>query len=552
MAVSHSAISKVSTENWIRAGLVLVTLVAYVPALSGGFVFDDTDYVENNPHVTSGLSADNFVWAWTTGYQCNWHPLTWLSLQTDSEIFGSQNLWGYHLTNVLVHIANTLLLFSILRGSTGAVWESASVAGLFALHPLHVESVAWITERKDILSTFFGFLAINLYFRYVKRPAVGTYLPVLATYALSLLAKPMLVTLPFVLLLLDYWPLRREASGVEQGTTNQGSGIRRKAKVHERLGERDQNHQLTAPRSPFRLLRNFHLLDKVPLLLLSIASSTVTVVAQHTGGAVSTLERFPIEPRIFNALISYVVYLGKMIWPLHLSVYYPIIWPGLPHWQPVVAAIILAVITIFAVYQARRRPYLLAGWLWYLGTLVPVIGLVQVGIQSMADRYTYLPLVGIFVMVTWTISDLSRSWHLSRARLTAVAGMVLVACTVLTWRQSGYWHDQFTLYTHAAEVIPDNVLTRNMAGSERIQRNLVEEAFRDFSAAVALDPHFFEKPTQIDAWYNLGLLLEKQGRLDEAERAFQSVLKQAPNDEGARAHIVRISEFRRLQSGGRH
>jgi len=366
----------------ICVALILVTIAAYEPVRSCGFLnFDDPLYVTNNPRVFRGLTADGFFWAWTTFHAANWHPLTWLSHMLDCEWFGD-NPAAHHLVNLGIHTANVLLLFLGLKAMTGSMARSGWVAAFFALHPLHVESVAWISERKDVLSTLFWMLALLAYTRYAHarkppRPAkpalksaVGWYFLAYLAFAAGLLCKPMLVTLPFLLLLLDYWPLQRVPPGVF------GS-----AKWSALLGE------------------------KIPFFALSIASSVVTYIAQSKGGAMATEETIPFLARLPNALVAYASYLLKMIWPRQLSVFYPhpIVWPV---WTVIGAALLLVVVSILVVMRLRRRPYLLVGWLWYLGTLIPVIGLVQVGSQAMADRYSYVPLIGIFIMVVWTLAEL--------------------------------------------------------------------------------------------------------------------------------------------------
>jgi tetratricopeptide (TPR) repeat protein len=501
-------IYRASIEKWICAVLILATFAAYLPTFHNGLVFDDNQYLVNNRHVTTGVSAENFKWAWTSGYASNWHPLTWITLQLDTQLYGLSNPWGYHLTNLLLHIANTLLLFSILRRSTGENWESGMVAALFALHPLHVESVAWAAERKDVLSTLFGFLAIWFYLDYAAQPTVRRYLPVAAALALSLLAKPMLVTLPFLLLLIDYWPLQRVAE------------MRSEWRGEPRLAAR--------PSSFVRAL-----FEKLPLLVLSFACSIATVIAQH--GTVQTLEKLPLMHRVSNAVWSYLAYLGQMFWPAKLTVFYPLAPDGLPLWQPIVAALVLAMITVLVVSQGGRRPYLLVGWLWYLGTLVPVIGLVQVGIQARADRYTYVPLVGIFVMIAWGVPELVDRLGLRRRILLPIAGLLLAGCSVATWIQVGYWRDALTLWAHAVEVTPDNAIAHNNVGEPLSNEGRLAEAEQHFADAAQIDPHYTE------AWYNLGVTREKQGKLDEAARAFSSVLKEKPEDADAHFHLGLIA-----------
>ena len=343
----------------ISVCLFVVTFERLRPAGQLRFLtFRRPGYVFQNPPVRRGLSWAGLVWAATTFHAANWHPLTWLSHMLDCQLFGL-NARAHHLTSLLLHGANTVGLFVVWRRLTGATWRPALVAALFALHPLHVESVAWMAERKDVLSTWFGILTLGAYARYVESPRLSRYLWVVALFALALLAKPMLVTLPFVLLLLDYWPLRRAVG--------------------------------------WRGL----VLEKVPLLVLSLAACVMTFLAQIAGGTVASLERVPLAARLSNALLAYVAYLRKAVWPVDLAIYYPHSGRDVPLWQPLAAGVLLLAVTVLAVALRRRRPALLVGWLWYLGMLVPVIGLVQVGTQSMADRYSYLPLVGVFVALAW-------------------------------------------------------------------------------------------------------------------------------------------------------
>jgi hypothetical protein len=352
------------------AVLALAAIIVYWPAGKYDFInLDDYAYVAENQNIQSGLSWQSIRWAFTTGYVSNWHPLTWLSLMLDCQLFGVRS-GPMHVVNVLFHIANTILLFVVMARMTKAVWQSVFIAGLFALHPLYVESVAWITERKDVLSTLFWLLTMLAYVRYVERPSAGRYIAVLILFASGLLAKPMLVTLPFVLLLLDYWPLGRFSSP--------GFSVK------------------TA------------LLEKVPPLILSIISSVVTFIAQQHGGAVIASNRLPFDERVLNAVVSYLDYLGKMFWPAGLAVFYPYSAKAISVFSVVMSGAVLILITIFCIYHARRYKYILVGWLWYLGTLVPVIGIVQVGAQAMADRYTYVPLIGIFIIIAFGGAELFR------------------------------------------------------------------------------------------------------------------------------------------------
>jgi len=384
----------------IYLALALVTFVAFVQVGHNDFInYDDAEYVTENEKVQKGLNIESFVWAFTTGHASNWHPLTWLSHMLDCQLYGLSPA-GHHLTNLFLHLLNTLLLFGVLKTMTRAVWPSAFAAVLFAVHPLHVESVAWIAERKDVLSAFFWMLTMAAYLRYTKHPCIVRYLPVVFAFALGLMTKPMLVTLPFVLLLLDYWPLKRLQFGRINIPESQS---------HKRL-----------------------ILEKIPLFTLAAISSVITCIVQQSGGAMGGNEVLTVGVRLANALVSYVGYIHKMIYPKGLAVLYPHPLDGVGLWQPVVSFIILAVISAGVIFASRKRRYLATGWFWYLGTLIPVIGLVQVGSQAMADRYTYLPSIGIFIILAWGIPELLARWRCRKVIPAVLAGIVLVACSGLS------------------------------------------------------------------------------------------------------------------------
>ena len=402
---------QILTVNILLAAL---TLAAYWQVGNNGFVnFDDDVYVSLNRHIHNGITIDGLRWAFTAGYASNWHPLTWISHMLDIQFFGPAPHWP-HLVNLLFHIANVLLLFFVLRRMTAALWQSALVAALFALHPLHVESVAWIAERKDVLSTFFLMLTLAAYGQYAGKPSYRWYLAVILFFALGLMAKPMLVTLPFVLLLLDYWPLERLLQNKPQpvvptqlspapGHRKKGKAARRPVKVAVEIEKPAVN------RSQWELIRPL-LLEKIPLVVLTIFSCAFTYIAQKEGGAFAPIEIYTFRIRIGNALVSYLRYIAKTVWPANLAVLYP--HPGLvPLWQVFGAALCLIALTLIVIRTARRFPYLAVGWLWFCGTLVPVIGIVQVGGQAMADRYTYIPSIGLFIMAAWGIPISSGNCH---------------------------------------------------------------------------------------------------------------------------------------------
>jgi tetratricopeptide (TPR) repeat protein len=456
--------------------LVLATVIAYEQVRHNDFVgYDDYSYVTENPNVTEGITRESILWAFTTPYAYNWHPLTWLSHTLDCQLFGL-NAAGHHIVNLFFHIANTLLLFWVLKKMTGAIWQSAFVAAAFALHPLHVESVAWVAERKDVLSGFFWMLTMTAYVRYTEQPGIKRYLLVVSAFCLGLLSKPMLVSLPFVLLLLDYWPLGRGQRG--------------------------------------RLIA-----EKIPLFVLAAASSLVTYIIQQQTGAMAGADKLPLTFRTTNALVSYISYIGKMVYPSRLAVFYPHPFNKLPIWQLIVSAVMLAVISTIVIYMGRRRRYLVVGWLWYLGTLVPVIGLVQVGLQAMADRYTYLPLIGIFIIVSWGAADLTAKRRYRNTGLGITASIILVALLICTRMQLRHWQNSLTLFGHALEVTENNPIMHNNYGEALLENGQLEESVTHFNEALRLRPADFE------ARYNLGLAFLRQGKIDEAIACFTESLR---------------------------
>jgi len=527
--------------------------------------YDDSQYISDNPRVLNGLTWANAVWAFSTGYASNWHPLTWLSHMLDVELFGL-NPRGHHLTNLLFHIANTLLLLLLLNRMTERDWCSFFVAALFALHPLHVESVAWVAERKDLLSGFFFFLTLLVYTRYIEectsagvRPVGSSlwsgasgqragasrayYAAALALFALGLMSKPMLVTVPFVLLLLDYWPLRR---------------------VEPEVGESQLKRLVPL------------VLEKVPFVLLTIVSCVVTFLAQRKSHSLTT--ELPLTLRIANAIASYLKYLGKTIWPTHLAIYYPHpnarffsphpepLYPASeqwPTWAIIAAALLLISVSILILLRRRTGPWLVTGWFWYLGMLVPVIGLVQVGTQAIADRYTYLPLIGIFIAVVWGLGSLlsgpspvpnqsvapsSRpdgpgalkeglaSFRYPRA-LLATAGLMLVGVYAgITRHQLQYWRDNYTLFSHALAVTSPNAVAHFNVGARLVEQKQYRPAGAHFRAAIAADPNCEE------AYAGLGYLFESLGKTNEALQQFETALRIRPWDDLSRCHIASIFE----------
>jgi Flp pilus assembly protein TadD len=510
--------------------LTAAALIAYSQVGHHQFVYlDDDVYVTENPHIQNGISLQGIQWALTTGHCANWHPLTWLSHMLDIQIFGL-NPQGHHFTNLLFHIANVLLLFFVLHRMTKATWQSAFAAALFALHPLHVESVAWVAERKDVLSTFFFLLTLGAYGHYVRKRRFRRYLAVFVFFTLGLMAKPMLVTLPFVLLLLDYWPLDRfAANSVAQPIRKKGDspvpalkGKRKQGKQTPKIAVEVQ--QPVTPGSGWMAIRSL-IPEKIPLFFLSALSCIATYVAQNRGGAVVRMETFTPGVRIANALVSYILYIKKMIWPANLAVFYP--HPGsLPLWQVLGAAFLLVAIT-FAVFRtAKNHPYLPVGWLWFAGTLVPVIGIVQVGAQAMADRYTYIPSIGIFIAAAWGIPELLKKRRYGKEVLAASSALCLLCLFILTWKQVGYWRDGITLFDHTLRITKDNYSIHNSRGRTYFLLGDPARAIEDFDSAVRIAPTF------ADAFNNRGMVYEQLGNHPQAiadfDRAIQINAKLAP------------------------
>lgn len=460
--------------------LALGTLLLYWPVTSFDFIsLDDSAYVVNNFHINGGLSWHELPWCFQAGHAGNWHPLTWISHAADCQFFGVRP-GAHHAMNVAIHAANSVLLFLIFRRMTGAFWRSFVVAALFAWHPLHIESVAWIAERKDVLSTLFWMLTLWAYLNYAAKSGIGKYCVVLLLFALGLMAKPMLVTLPFVLLLLDWWPLNRLRPNPECRVRARGLQEAAQPPSFCRPGP-PTGHPLwqgsaTVPVAsvsvpPTDSLRSL-LVEKIPFFLLSLACAILTMVAQHRGEAIASLSDVPFKARLINAIVSYLRYLEKLVWPVDLSILYPftVAWPA---WEIVLSAVTLAAITALFVWGARPSrshppasrqrnpcPYLMVGWLWFLGTLIPVIGLVQVGAQSMADRYAYIPSIGIFVAFCWGAYDLAKNLPYRRAILSFFSIAILTACIFFSSRQIQYWKNSGTLFSHAIEVTQDNFVAR--------------------------------------------------------------------------------------------
>lgn len=484
--------------------LTLATVAAFWQVWNHDFVaYDDPDYVSRNSHVNAGLTADSITWAFTTPHAGNWHPLTWLSHMLDCRLFGT-NPGRHHLTNLLFHVLNTLLLFAVLNRMTLAPWRSAFVAAAFALHPLHVESVAWISERKDVLSTFFWMLTMAAYVRYVRRPGAGAYLLALVPFALGLMAKAMLVSLPFVLLLLDYWPLGRFQDS-------------RASKNSKRL--RHKGAKTSSSRHVFYRL----ILEKLPFLALAVLSSVITFVVQHEFAAVATTRQFPLTGRIANALISYLAYIRKMIWPSRLAMFYPYPRTADLMGQAIVSALVLIFISIVIIWLTRSHRYLLTGWLWYLGTLVAVIGLVQVGDQALADRYSYIPLTGIFIIIAWGLPDLLAKWRWRKTALAVAAIAALSALSIRTYTQQGYWRNTTTLCEHALDVTNGNYIAHYCMAADFLERGQTERAIAHYRRVLRIKPNYFS------ALGGLAAAFSRQGRTDQAVYYYNEALQREPD-----------------------
>ena len=548
--------------------LLLAVWLVFRPTLDYGFVnFDDDVYVYNNPELSQGLSIQGIRWAFTTNRGGQWAPMTWLSYLTDYQIYGLKP-WGYHLTNLLLHAATTVLLFLVLWRMTGEIWPSAFVAAVFAIHPLQVESVVWVTERKGLLSGLFFVLTLGAYLCYVRRPfSIGRYAAVAVFFALGLMAKPTLVALPFVLLLLDYWPLGRISHNVGQAAdrvpllrrSSAGrdslSGTACKQAVAHSSEERGPGRMIVGRLRPL-------LVEKSPLLLIAAGSCAIAPWAQGT--AVISLEKLPMDARVSNALASSVAYLGKFFWPMDLAVFYPHPLSALPVWKSAAALLVLLVITAAVLIRWRRSPYLFVGWFWYLGMLVPVIGVVQIGLHAMADRYMYLPQIGLSIAVTWAAPYVVRSWSYRVWACGAAASLAIVALIVCASQQTTHWRDSEALWTRAIACTSQNNRAHSNLGGELFKQKRFPEAIEHFKAALEIEPedtvshcglgdallglaretkavepceeavaHYTEalriEPGRADVRSNLGNALVALRRFDEAIAQYEAALKIEPD-----------------------
>ena len=477
--------------------LVIATLAVYLQIQSHEYlIYDDAEYVTKNWRVQSGLTLESVKWAFTTGHFANWHPVTWLSHIIDFELYGP-NPAGHHLVNLSIHILNTLLLFLVLIRMTGAIWQSGFVAALFALHPFNVESVAWVAERKNVLSTFFWFLTMWSYIRYVEKPSASKYGMTAVFLTLGLLAKPMLVTLPFVLLMLDFWPLKR-AKLLVKGEENPDSGVKFSKLVWE----------------------------KIPLLIIVVGSCIATFIVQKDGGALRGMEIHSLSTRFANAMVSYVTYLEKTFWPSGLSVFYPHPGDALPAGQIFICTALLLVISFTAARWIKKAPYFAFGWFWFLGTLVPVIQIVQTGAHAMADRYAYIPLIGIFIIVAWGLPDLLARWN-HREKVPVLFAGLLIPLMIATSIQVGLWENGITLFKHAIRVT--NSKYRDIASTHALLANAYHRkgelnlAISEFKTSLEI------KPEHEYSLNNLAATLAEQGNLEEALLSAQKLASYKPN-----------------------
>lgn len=555
----------------ILAVLIAACLASYGRILNNGFVdYDDEDYLTRNINVQSGLSPANIKWAFTAVVSANWHPLTLISHMLDWSLFGDY-AGGHHLVSLLLHIGNVLLLFLILSKATGNFWPAAFAAALFALHPLRVESVAWAAERKDVLSMLFGLGSLYAYTFYADKRRPALYYASLVLFVLGLLSKPMLVTLPFVMLLIDYWPLNRMRRTVAAVDTVKNFLSGRKSKRDKNQAGKKNSFVSGKTQPVWRGL----LLEKVPFFIFSVASSIVTLWAQQKGTALVSFEVISFPERFINAVNSYVLYLGKILLPVDLTVFYP--YPHMiPFWQLLGALLVISLISTASIFYIKKLPFLFVGWFWYLGTLIPVIGLVQVGKQAMADRYTYMPGIGLIIMIVWIVAYLFPVRKIYRNILIAAACIVLVVLSYLTWRQCGYWKNSTEMYNHALRSTKDNDQAHFGLANVLKSEGNIEEALKHYREAVRINPEFpdchnnigtilavnynqpddaishFRKALQIDPYnfnshLNLAITLANKGEITEAVRHFQTAVDLNPDDENARRALEYTLSLQREQ-----
>lgn len=505
--------------------------------------YDDDTYVTNNAHVASGITVQNIVWAFTSIEANNWHPITWLSHMADVQFFGMDPR-GHHLTNIAIHTVSVLLLFLLFLRLTGALWQCLFVAALFAIHPLHVESVAWVAERKDVLSTLFWFLTLIFYTEYVAKQKIFLYILTLLSLLLGLMSKPMLVTLPIIMLMLDYWPLGRYRYEKQKPDLRQCSDV------------------------AISLIT-----EKIPFFVCALFSGLITIYAQSATGAMSNLITVPFKLRIENALVAYITYIGKTLWPRDLAVLYPL-QQVIPLWQVVSSLFVLIFLSTAVIWIGRCHPYLLFGWFWFLITLLPVIGIIQVGVQSMADRYTYIPVTGLFIMVAWGVPDLTRRLRYRQSILALLAGVIIITSIILTWQQLGYWRDSISLYQHTLQVTTGNHYIHNNLGVALQAKGRLDEAIRELQEAVRISPNISQLHTSLGTAYagkwnhdaaiqeyrqallldpgnktahnNLGVLFARRGDLDAAIMEYREALRINPGSTEVQINLDLVLAKKRM------
>ncbi|MDM8554366.1 tetratricopeptide repeat protein [Desulfococcaceae bacterium HSG7] len=506
MITIHKKPISIRPDIIIAFGLTVITLAVYWQVRSYEFINLDDAYITENPYFQAGLTTESIKRAFTTTMQAGyWLPLTWLSHLTDLELYGN-NSGQHHLTNLLFHILNVLLLFFVFKRMTGELWKSGFIAVLFAIHPLHIESVAWVAERKDVLSAFFWFLTMHAYCCYVKSPGTGRYLLIVISFILGLMSKPMLVTLPFVLILLDYWPLKR----LQKSETS-------------------------------RLF-----FEKAPLFILAIIASIITFIAQQKAGAVNSLNVLPVHVRIENALVSYLTYLIKMIWPSDLAVLYP--HPlVLPLWKVALSLAILTAISLFAIRTFKQHPYFIVGWLWYLGVLLPVSGLVQSGVQALADRFVYIPLIGIYIVIAWGFPAIMSQWRFRNVICAVTAAAAISMLIVTSWTQVRLWKDSITLYEHTLTVTSGNYLIHNHLGAAFREKINPAKAILHFKKAIQINPAY------ASAYNNLGAVLAEQGKFDDAILYYSESLEINPHYSPAHYNLaMALSKKGHIKEASKH
>ena len=492
-------IQKARPVYWVSLFLILSILAVYGQLHDYPFItLDDPTYVKDNPHIRDGLTLNGMYWSLRSVYASNWHPLTWISHMMDVELYG-MDAGRHHMTNTIFHILNSLLLLFTLNRFTGRLWPSSVVTALFALHPINVEVVAWVAQRKTLLCFFFWLLALWYYHGYVQRPGKGRYVLVLLFFILGMMSKPAIVVFPFILMLLDYWPLARYQS------------------------HKSAHKSAHKPGMAMGLIGSISasIKEKIPFFVIAVAGSVLTFVAQKSGGAVTALDILPLNVRITNALLSYAAYLGKAFWPHKLVILYP--YPDtIPVWHLAISTVLLGFISLWAIKTVREKPYVIVGWLWYLLILVPVIGIVQVGIQAMADRYAPIPLVGIFIILVWGVSDVSSDWDHRKAKLAVLAIMPLLILMTTTWKQAQTWRNSVTVFKQALSVSADNYLALNNMGFALSIQNRIDDAVTYYSMALRINPDFE------DARFNLGVALFLQGNYGAAIEQYTHALQLNP------------------------